>query len=244
MVRKFKTKQITPFKFNHTKPMVDSNVNEYCLLTKDTVFETNGIIDNAGKNHLSMLVKVNIYREHIEEIKPEVKEILPFDKGVALFGTRYTVPRHNDLQRCLSMFDITTRQRIRHFLSQCGHESAGLRYSVELASGKAYEGRRDLGNTVQGDGVKFKGSGFIQLTGRLNYNKLYKFTNDSNVMSQGAKYVARVYPWTSAGVWWAANGMNKFIDGGASVRQVTRRVNGGYNGLSDRERWYSKTSIV
>jgi putative chitinase len=64
---------------------------------------------------------------------------------------------------------ITTPLRQAHFLAQLGHESGELRYTEELASGDAYEGRRDLGNTVPGDGRRFKGRGLIQLTGRANY---------------------------------------------------------------------------
>lgn len=59
--------------------------------------------------------------------------------------------------------------RLAHFMGQCAHESAGFRYMEEIASGAAYEGRVDLGNTQPGDGRRFKGRGPIQLTGRANY---------------------------------------------------------------------------
>lgn len=74
-----------------------------------------------------------------------------------------------ELNKCLEQFDIITPARIRHFLSQTAHESGGGRWKQELASGSDYEGREDLGNTQPGDGPRFKGAGYIQLTGRANY---------------------------------------------------------------------------
>ena len=149
----------------------------------------------------------------------------------------------NDLNSCCQRFSITTSARIRHFLSQCSHESACGVYTKELASGDAYEYRSDLGNTQPGDGRKFKGGGYIQLTGRANYQAFANYIGDQGVM-QGVDYVATHYPWTSAGFWWYRNGMNNLCDQGASVEQITRRVNGGYNGLEDRRMYYNRACNI
>ena len=149
----------------------------------------------------------------------------------------------SDLNSCISKFSINTLARIRHFISQCSHESGCGRYTKELASGKAYEGRKDLGNTQPGDGPKYKGGGYIQLTGRYNYQQLANYLGDQKVM-QGVDYVATHYPWTSAGFWWYKNNMNSLCDQGASVTTITKRVNGGTNGLSSRQAYYNKACQV
>ncbi len=142
-----------------------------------------------------------------------------------------------EMNKCLEMYDITTPDRIRHFLSQTAHESGGGRYKKELASGEAYNGRTDLGNTSPGDGPKYKGAGYIQLTGKFNYSRLSEYLNDPRVM-EGVDYVAENLPFTSAGYWWEDNRMNDLIDSGADVLAVTKRVNGGTNGLADRQHYY------
>ena len=144
-----------------------------------------------------------------------------------------------ELNECLRRFNITSPARIRHFLSQTAHESGGGRWMKELSDGKYLEGRTDIGNVVPGDGPKYKGAGYLQLTGRVNYEMLANYTNDDRVM-EGVDYVAKTYPFTSAGAWWSNNSMNDLIDGGASIEQVTRRVNGGYNGLDDRKYYYQR----
>lgn len=145
----------------------------------------------------------------------------------------------DELNRCLKQFNITTPVRIRHFLSQISHESGGGRYKKELATGDAYEGRRDLGNIQPGDGRKYKGAGYIQLTGRANYQDFANFIKDPKVMD-GVNYVAEKYPFTSAGFWWSNNKMNELCDKNPTVEQVTLRVNGGYNGLADRKMYYAR----
>ena len=143
----------------------------------------------------------------------------------------------DEMNACLRKYDITTPQRISHFLSQTAHESGGGRYKKELASGAAYEFRDDLGNDEVGDGPKYKGAGYLQTTGKHNYSRLAEYLGDPRVM-EGVDYVAENYPFTSAGFWWMDNEMNALIDDGADVEAVTRRVNGGTNGLADRKEYY------
>ena len=148
----------------------------------------------------------------------------------------------NDLNNCIRKFSINTVQRIRHFIAQCSHESGLGKYTEELGGTShcsKYDGRRDLGNTQKGDGCRFKGAGYIQLTGRYNYQQFANYIKDNRVM-EGVSYVSKKYPWTSAGFWWSQNGMNKLCDSGASVEVITKRVNGGYSALSERKKYYDR----
>lgn len=157
---------------------------------------------------------------------------------LAAFGwRRITDTMLADLNAALTEFGITTPARIAHFMSQVGHESGLGMYTRELASGEAYEGRKSLGNTQPGDGPRFKGAGYIQLTGRANYQSFANYMGDPNIML-GVDYVADRYPWSSAGYWWCSHGMNELVDSGATVEQVTLRVNGGDNGLARRKYLY------
>ena len=149
----------------------------------------------------------------------------------------------SELNQCLKKFNITTPSRIEHFLAQTAHESGGGKYVKELASGADYEGREDLGNTQPGDGPKYKGAGYIQLTGRANYQAFANYIKDPRVM-EGVDYVSQHYPFSSAGFWWMNNGMNQLCDSNPTVAQVTKRVNGGYNGLEDREMYYKRAVKV
>ena len=138
-------------------------------------------------------------------------------------------------------FNITTNLRLAHFLAQCAHESGNFKWVVEFASGSAYEGRKDLGNTQPGDGVRFKGRGYIQLTGRANYGKFSKFCNEDCVATPDL--VATKYPMMSAAYFFDSNKLWTICDKGAddaTVIAVTKRVNGGTNGLDDRLRYFKK----
>ncbi|GAB5362825.1 hypothetical protein AAMO2058_000832100 [Amorphochlora amoebiformis] len=131
-------------------------------------------------------------------------------------------------------------QYVSHFLAQVLHESGRLKYVKELASGKAYEGRIDLGNTEPGDGPKYKGAGYLQLTGRSNYKSFARWIGDDNVLKKGSDYVAENYPWESAAYFWESRSLNLKIDFGYDVKLITKIVNGGYNGLKERKALYNQ----
>jgi len=172
-------------------------------------------------------------------------ELVTMAQATAVFQRAPSAEQLADLNACCRRFRIRPAPRMRHFLAQVGHESGGLRWMLELADGRAYEGRRDLGNTQAGDGPRFRGAGAIQLTGRFNYQRFADFIGDKRVM-EGAAYVAKRYPFTSAGFWWEQNRMNQMVDTGASVRQVSARVNGRdpANGLTDREAYYARAAAA
>ena len=148
----------------------------------------------------------------------------------------------DELNACLSDFNITTPPRIRHFLAQTGHESGGGKWKTELSDGMYLEGRTDIGNTEPGDGPRYKGAGYLQMTGRANYQRFADDIDNPRVM-EGCQYVADNYPFTSAGFWWVDNDMNRLCDTDPSVEQVTLRVNGGYNGLEDRKAYYGRAEL-
>lgn len=158
--------------------------------------------------------------------KRVLKTICPRGKSSIIAGLAAEMPR------CVEVAGLQTLQRQAHFLAQVAHESAGLRTTVEYASGAAYEGRRDLGNTHPGDGRRFRGRGLIQLTGRANYTDMSHKTGVDLVSDPEA---AARFPIAahSAAVFWRSRDLNADADAD-NLRAVTRKINGGYNGLAQR----------
>lgn len=186
------------------------------------------------------------FLEHFELIGGEAqKVIVTKEQAESLFGNAIADHQLEDLNSCLIRYEITTTLRLRHFLSQIAHESGGLQWFKELASGDDYDDRIDLGNTpeIDGDGRIYKGAGVIQLTGRANYQAFSDAIGDPKVM-EGVDYVAETYPFTSAGFWWTNNNMNELCDRDPSVEQVTLRVNGGLTNLEDRQFYFDKACSI
>lgn len=134
-------------------------------------------------------------------------------------------------------YHINTPRRIAAFIATIGHESGRLKFTEEIATGEAYEGRADLGNVFRGDGIRFKGRGLIQLTGRRNYELLSR-DYDIDFVSQPDLLSTPEYAVLSACWYWDKRQLNKLADTG-NFREITRRVNGGYNGWSDRLSLYT-----
>ncbi len=141
------------------------------------------------------------------------------------------------LQQTMAARQIDTLLRRAHFLAQVGCESGELRFTQEIASGQAYEGRRDLGNTQAGDGVRFKGRGLIQLTGRANYAEYGRaIGREAEILAQPELVASDKALCTDvAGWYWAKRELNALADRD-DLTAITRRVNGGLNGLEERRR--------
>lgn len=122
--------------------------------------------------------------------------------------------------------------RLAHFMAQLMHESGNFRYMEEIASGAAYEGRRDLGNTVAGDGRKFKGRGPIQLTGRANYRSYGRIIGIDIERHPDVAALPSIGLWTAL-EYWRQNNLNALADRD-DLTTITKRINGGTNGLNDR----------
>ncbi len=136
---------------------------------------------------------------------------------------------------------MDSKLRLAHFMAQLVHESRSFRYMEEIASGQAYEGRIDLGNTEPGDGKRFKGRGPLQLTGRANYRAfgrrigidLERHPEIAALPSIGL-HIALEY--------WKDRKLNGLADAD-DVIGITKRVNGGLNGIEDRKAHLAKIKL-
>ncbi|OMC44723.1 hypothetical protein A5742_27515 [Mycolicibacterium fortuitum] len=167
-------------------------------------------------------------------------------------GGRLSLDRYRQLlpavTASLLACDCTNVNRIAMWCAQIGHESAGLYYTEEIASGAAYEGRTDLGNTQPGDGVRFKGRSWIQITGRSNYTRLSQWAFSKGLVPSATYFVdnppalaSDEYAGLGAAWYWsvARPDINTLCDNRDLVT-VTKRINGGTNGLADRQTRYNR----
>lgn len=146
------------------------------------------------------------------------------------------------LEATLTEYAMNADIRAAHFLAQTCHESAGFRTTEEFASGSAYEGRKDLGNTQPGDGPRYKGRGLIQLTGRANYVE-YGEALGLGLVDHPETAADPVISLRIACEFWKRRGLNQFADRD-DIETITRRINGGLNGLDDRKAYLAKAKAA
>lgn len=158
-----------------------------------------------------------------------LRSIMPFSAGGS--STFALV-----LGLAMDEFDIVSAKRRAAFLAQCAHESGELRYLRELGNGAAYEGRVDLGNDQPGDGARFKGGGLLQITGRANYTKCGEALGvslaNTPTLIETPGIASRSAAW-----FWKQRGLNALADTDA-FGSITHAINGGYNGLDARLRYW------
>lgn len=174
------------------------------------------------------------------------------------------------INELLTPYGIVSRQQLSMFIAQIAHESGGFKRTVEnlnynsqgllstwhsrytqqlalqhhrkpkLIANHVYGNR--MGNSKQGDGWKYRGRGLIQLTGFNNY-KAFQDASGVNVVDNHSLLEQPRYAVESAMWFWKTNNLNKFADVG-DLRGCTRIINGGYNGMADRESLYNKAKEV
>ena len=143
----------------------------------------------------------------------------------------------------LDVFEINTPLRAAHFMAQCCHETGGLKFLKEKGNSKYFkkyeQGRlgKMLGNTKAGDGDKYKGRGLLHLTGRANYKAYHKSGYCKGDIMENPELLEQPIGAIKSGMWWwMKHKLNALADKDA-FEAITRRVNGGTNGLEDRGRW-------
>lgn len=142
---------------------------------------------------------------------------------------------------------ITSRMCVAAFLAQVGHESGSLVYTKELGGPSyfaKYDGRKDLGNTQPGDGAKFCGRGLIQVTGRSNYRLCsLSLFGDERLLATPELLEKPEYAVLSAVWFWNKNGLTALAEADRFT-DLTKRINGGTNGLEDRKERYKQALSV
>jgi predicted chitinase len=181
-----------------------------------------------------------ITTEQLQKIMPQ----LPAAKRATLFPF---------LSAAIGEFAIERPPRAAAFLAQLAHESGQFRFMEEIwgptAAQRRYEppGKlaTDLGNTKTGDGKRFKGRGPIQITGRANYRRFGDLLG-VDLIADPQRAALPELAFRVAGLYWSKKGLNELADQVTrqAFREITRRINGGFNGLADRERFYETAKTV
>lgn len=167
--------------------------------------------------------------------------------GWALTEARYAelLPAY---LRLMQWANINTVERAAMLAAQLGHESVGLKYQQEIHDGSNYEGRRDLGNVYPGDGRRFRGHGWIQVTGRGNHTAVSKWAHEKGIVPTPTFFVDNPaalgdgqYCWVGpAWYWTVARPQINSLSDKRDLEGVTRAINGGLNGIADRRNRYNR----
>lgn len=189
---------------------------------------------------------MDITREILRAIAPNIIKNVKANGNFAGVGIDGVVVLMN---RYAPEFGITTAKRWAHFLAQVMHESAECLYTVEQGTKSYFENRygtgelaKRLGNKSKADGFNFRGRGLIQITGRYNYG-LYKEYCGYDVVNNPDLLAKPLGAIRSAMWFWKKNGLNELADKD-DVAAVTKRVNGGTNGLESRKRYLERARLV
>jgi len=166
-------------------------------------------------------------------------------RGVPLMAhpklSRAKINEHIEaLEPAFERFWINTPDRICAALAQFAHETGGWKWLKELGGPsyfRKYEGRKDLGNIHPGDGLRFPGRGYIMQTGRSNYEQIQRWFPDIPLMEHPELAEQPQYAALFSCRWWQSRGLNELADAG-KFQTITRRINGGLNGLADRVQRY------
>lgn len=186
----------------------------------------------------------------------QLKAIVPMAKKVSI--ANFSLP----LNTYMPKYGIISVKQEAAFIAQLAHESGSLKYVREIASGRKYEGRKDLGNVFPGDGVKFKGRGLIQITGRSNYRDVsLAIFKDLRLLTTPDLLAQPKYAVQSACWFWQSRDLSDIAEEPAEKRHliirirkpkivlspfdyITFRINGGFNGAEERREFYQRACKV
>jgi predicted chitinase len=157
------------------------------------------------------------------------------------------------LQAAMTEFAIEAPARAAAFLAQLAHESGQFRFMEEIWGPTSAQQRYEptttlattLGNTEPGDGKRFKGRGPIQITGRANYRRFGDLLS-VDLLSDPPRAAASELAFRIAGLFWSKKGLNELADRATpdAFKEITRRINGGFNGLAERQKFYTSACTV
>ena len=182
---------------------------------------------------------------HVKIDDPDVKELISLEQllKIAPYTATYKLEALlAPLNAAMVRYQINSRIRICHFIAQVAHESDGFNTCCEYADGSDYEWRDDLGNTQEGDGVRFKGRGLIQLTGRSWYTIFGKEIGVDLVANPHLLEEPEL-ACVASGWFWNRHDLNALADIN-DIYAITRVINGGHNGINCRLSYLDRAKKV